>query len=243
MTLSGTRIDLYWLPLGAGPGNGLVRASGRLYETITAWRQGRPRRALFHSALRVVADGEVFTIEMAPVWSDTHRERGVVAEGPVGLRWLGRCRLFRYEVRRWRNGTIPDLAHAVGGPRKVETDRERVARLLAFVPDVPVPTWGLDELGVGEMWNSNSLISWSLAMSGHDISEILPPAGGRAPGWFAGLVVASPTAPSRPRIAPHLGAGRSGEHGGGIIERADGCSPPGGPDELADGLDLGTHRA
>ena len=154
----------------------------------------------------------------------TTAERGVVAEGPVGLRWLGRSRLFRYEVRRWRNGTIPDLAHAVGGPRKVETDRERVARLLALVPDVPAATWGLDELGAGEMWNSNSLISWSLAMSGHDISEILPPAGGRAPGWFAGLAVASPTAPSRLRIGPHLGAGRSGEHGGCIIERADGCA-------------------
>ena len=65
----------------------------------------------------------------------------MVAEGPVGLRWLGRSRFFRYKMRRWRNGTIPNVARAVGAPRKIETDRERVARLLALVPDVPAVTW------------------------------------------------------------------------------------------------------
>jgi hypothetical protein len=40
------------------------------------------------------------------------------------------------------------------------------------------------------MWNSNSVISWLIARSGLDIDSIEPPAGGRAPGWRAGLVVA-----------------------------------------------------
>ena len=40
------------------------------------------------------------------------------------------------------------------------------------------------------MWNSNSVIAWVLARSGIDADSIHPPAGGRAPGWRAGLVVA-----------------------------------------------------
>ena len=40
------------------------------------------------------------------------------------------------------------------------------------------------------MWNSNSLISWLLVGAGVDTEQIQPPAGGRAPGWDAGLVVA-----------------------------------------------------
>jgi len=58
------------------------------------------------------------------------------------------------------------------------------------VPQVPTPVWGRDELRAGEMWNSNSLIAWHLAGSGLDPQSIPLPAGGRAPGWRAGLVVA-----------------------------------------------------
>jgi hypothetical protein len=46
-----------------------------------------------------------------------------------------------------------------------------------------------DESGAGEMWNSNSITSWLLARSGCDVGALAPPAGGRAPGWSAGLVV------------------------------------------------------
>jgi hypothetical protein len=52
------------------------------------------------------------------------------------------------------------------------------------------PVWGRDELGTGEMWNSNSVIAWLLARSGLPTDAIRPPAGGRAPGWEAGLVTA-----------------------------------------------------
>jgi hypothetical protein len=50
--------------------------------------------------------------------------------------------------------------------------------------------WGRDEFAAGEMWNSNSLISWLLVQSGLDAESLHPPLAGRAPGWGAGIVVA-----------------------------------------------------
>jgi hypothetical protein len=106
------------------------------------------------------------------------------------MSWLGRFRHFRYEIRRWRGGSIPDLAHAVSGPVRVATDIVRAQRVLDLAPSIPTPVWGRDELRTGEMWNSNSLISWLLARAGIDTDGLEPPVGGRAPGWNAGLVVA-----------------------------------------------------
>jgi hypothetical protein len=63
-------------------------------------------------------------------------------------------------------------------------------RLVALMADLPTPVWGRDDLRTGEMWNSNSVIAWLIARTGVDVDEINPPAGGRAPGWNAGLVVA-----------------------------------------------------
>jgi hypothetical protein len=62
--------------------------------------------------------------------------------------------------------------------------------VLDLAPSVPTLVWGRDQLRAGEMWNSNSFISWLLARSGLDTESIRPPAGGRAPGWQAGLVIA-----------------------------------------------------
>ena len=154
-----TAVELYWIPLGAGPGNALVRFSGRLYERLAAHRDGRPRQELFHTALRVRLGAESYVIEMAPVWSNSAEERGTVSVGPVGLPWLGRSRFFRYEVRCWRNGFIDDRAYAVQSPVSVRSDRAHAARLLDLVPLFPTTTWGRDELRTGEMWNSNSLTS------------------------------------------------------------------------------------
>ena len=183
-----TGVDLYWLPLGAG--GWFVRANGRAYETLAAVVQRRERCDLYHSALEVRVEGVRHVIEQAPVWNLKQRARGVVAEGPVGAPWLGRFKAFRYEVRRWRDGVIPDRGEAVDSPRRLCSDPDRAQRLLDLVPFVPTATWGRDEQRAGEMWNSNSLISWLLARSGHDTSAIAAPAGGRAPGWRAGLVVA-----------------------------------------------------
>jgi hypothetical protein len=183
-------VDLYWLPLGAGDNTHCVRTNGRIFETLTAAWQRRERRDLYHAALVVHLDGERYAIEMGPVWGNAEPERGVVCEGPVGMRWLGRSRLFRYEVRCWPGGVIPDLDEAVASPQRLSSGTERAKALLAVAAEFPAATWGRDELGGGEMWNSNSLVSWLLARSDHDVTALEPPAGGRAPGWQAGVVVA-----------------------------------------------------
>jgi hypothetical protein len=98
-----------------------------------------------------------FTIEMTPIAGPRHREdRGVVAEGAVGTRWAGRFRVFRYEIRRWRDGVIPDISYAVASPVRVADDDALARGVLDLVPLVPTPVWGRDELRAGEMWNSNS---------------------------------------------------------------------------------------
>jgi len=187
-------VDLYWLPLGAG--GRVVPRCGRAYERIAAHRGGRTAQPLFHSALEVVRDGTTYVVEMAPAWGMAEPDRGVVREGPVGLRALGVLRLFRYEVRCWPGGRIPDRDWAVGGPRRLG-GAEAAARVLTLLPEVPTLTWGRDELAVGDMWNSNSLVSWLLATSGVDLSGVEPPLGGRAPGWSAGLALAVGPVPAR----------------------------------------------
>jgi hypothetical protein len=124
------------------------------------------------------------------VWGNPDADRGVVATGPVGLAWLGWSRFFRYEVRCWRGGRIPDAAEAVGSPQRLGTDDAQARQVLELTAQFPTLTWGRDELGNGDMWNSNSLISWLLARSGHDVLAVRPPPGGRAPGWDAGLAAA-----------------------------------------------------
>ncbi len=180
-------IDLYWLPLGAGGRS--VRLNGIAFEALAALAQRRPRRDLYHSALEVSVPEGRFVVEQAPAWAGPP-ERGVVAEGPVGARALGRLRLFRYEVRRWRDGVIPDVAEAVASPIRLSDDPDRARSLLAEVPRVPTPVWGRDELRAGEMWNSNSTISWLIARSGLEPGLVPLPPGGRAPGWDAGVAVA-----------------------------------------------------
>ena len=182
-----TGIDLYWLPLGAGGHS--VRLNGQVFEAVAACLEGRDRRDLYHSALQVQVPEGRYVIEQAPAWGDG-AERGVVAEGSVGTHAAGRFRLFRYEVRRWRDGVVPDLAMAVESPRRLSDDSDCARRLLELVPEAPTPVWGRDELGAGEMWNSNSLISWLIARSGLAVRSIHPPCHGRAPGWQAGIVIA-----------------------------------------------------
>jgi hypothetical protein len=189
-------VDLLWIPLGAG--GHVVRLSGKSYEAITAFLDHRPRCALYHSALEVGVADDRFVIESAPIRNQLGQERGVVAEGPVGTRWAGRFRSFRYEIRRWRGGTIPDANEAVSSPVRVANDLARAQRVLELVPSVPTPVWGRDELHTGDMWNSNSLISWLLVHTGVDAEQIRPPSGGRAPGWDAGIVVARREIGARP---------------------------------------------
>jgi hypothetical protein len=182
-------VDLYWIPLGAGAH--VVRASGKLFEAISAFVHRRTRCDLYHAALEVWVPEGRYVIEQAPVPDGHGERRGVVAAGPVGTRSAGRFRIFRYEIRRWRDGRIPDADAAVASPVRLTDDLSLARRLLDVLPSIPTPVWGRDELDTGEMWNSNSVVAWALARSGADVATLHPPAGGRAPGWGAGLVVAA----------------------------------------------------
>jgi hypothetical protein len=190
-----TAAVLYWIPLGAGGHS--VRFNGVVYETISAIIQRRPRSDIYHCALHIRTPSNAYAVEMTPVPNRPGWERGVVAEGPVGTRWAGRLRLFRYEVRCWHDGIIPDLQYAVGGPIRLTDNASVVQRFLAVLPSVPALTWGRDESRVGDMWSCNSIISWALTRAGLNVEEIPMPSGGRAPGWHAGISVAQDTA--RPR--------------------------------------------
>jgi hypothetical protein len=182
-------VDLFWLPLGAG-GTRAAQWSGHAFEAAVAARTRRRRLHLYHSALEVTLDDDRYVIEMTLAFGRAHDAAAVVVGGPVGTRALGRLRVFRYEIHRSKDGVIPDLRHAVDSPRRLSTDRLQAERVLRLVPAFPTATWGRDELGTGDMWNSNSLTAWLLARSGHVTDGIVPPAGGRAPGWSAGMVVA-----------------------------------------------------
>lgn len=200
---SDSAVELFWLPLGAG--GWFVRLNGRLYERLAAWRERREPRDIYHAALQVQTPEGSFAIEQTPVPDGRAAERGVVAGGAVGSRLAGRLRVFRYEIRVWPGGSIPDMSQAVDSPRLL-SEEDAVARaVLLAVPGVPTPVWGRDELGTGEMWNSNAVVAWVLETAGIDAESVRPPTGGRAPGWLAGVEVARRCPPA----APWLDAARS----------------------------------
>lgn len=180
-------IEVLWIPLGAG--QHVVKWSGRIYEALSALFGRRPRADLYHTALLVTVDGTCYVVESAPVPDGDGHRRGVVAEGPVGLALAGRLRIFRYEVRRWPDGVIPDLHFAVQRVELPVTDTE-ARRVLDLAAEVPSPVWGRDELRTGDMWNSNSVTSWVLARAGVEVESLASPEGGRSPGWDAGITVA-----------------------------------------------------
>ena len=191
-------VDLYWIPLGAG--GRCVRFNGRVFEAVEAARQQRPRCDLYHAALVVDCNGADHTIEVAPSPDGDEASRGVVGTGAVGSRHIGWLRLFRYEVRCCRGGSIPDLAEAMGGPRRLTSDPRVAHRLLDLVATVPRPVWGRDELKAGEMWNSNAVIAWLIVSAGLSTDHLRPPPHGRAPGWDAGLAVARRNGAPKQRV-------------------------------------------
>ena len=117
------------------------------------------------------------------------------------------------KVHCWRGGSIADVAEAVESPVRLASDQASCQRLLALIRSVPTPVWGRDELGAGEMWNSNSVTSWALASCGLDALDIRPPRGGRAPdGAWASL-------------SPAGNGSRSARHS--MLERRECDFPPG----------------
>src|SRR5262249_30671681 len=192
-------IDLYWLPLGTG---GLViRPVGIAFEALAARVASRSRLDLYHAALDVRTPGARFVVEAMPsVFGRAARAGGgVIADGPMAVSHTQRLRLLRYELRCWRDGTIADADLAVESPLRVSDDAQAAVRLLELASSVPMCTWGRDELGAGEMWTSNSVVAWLVARARAANGEVQPPAGGRAPGWSAGLRIAARDATGRER--------------------------------------------
>ena len=96
-----------------------------------------------------------------------------------------------------RDGAIPDVRQAVGSPVRLSDDDGQAQLVLDLLPTVPTPVWGRDEFRTGEMWNSNSVVSWVLVAGGVSIASVRPPTGVRAPGWHAGTVIAERARPRR----------------------------------------------
>lgn len=183
-------VVLWWIPVGAG--SAISPHTSRAWERIDAALHRRPAQQLLHAGLEITAaSGEVTVIEMAPAWQmPRHTPRGVVAQGPVGASGLGRWRAFRYEVRCWRGGSIPDTQWAVSSVPVTCPDPAGLERLTHEVAQVPRHVWGRHMHGVADMWNSNSLIAWLLTTCGVDATDLGPPVGSRAPGWDVGIVCA-----------------------------------------------------
>jgi hypothetical protein len=94
-----------------------VRLNGRIWEAVHALLERRRPLDLYRSALEVRLPEGRFVIENSwPIADGDGTARGVVVEGPVASHRMGRFRVFRYEVRRWRDGVIPDVAEAVASP-------------------------------------------------------------------------------------------------------------------------------
>lgn len=176
-------VDLYWMPVGAG--TRFQRLSLLVYEGALALWSRRQRTGLIHAGLKVCVGGRLSTIESAPAEAGPNA-RGEVT-GPVGARWAGRLRLFRYQVYSRGNETFPDEQWAVGAPSRLTTDPEVASRILCLVREVPAHTWGRRRPGHSEMWTSDSTVSWLLVRAGVDAGLIAVPPGYRAPGWRSGM--------------------------------------------------------
>ena len=121
-----------------------------------------------------------------------HRSRGELYHSALEVHVpSGRFVIEQTPVPDGRDGAIPYLSEAVESPRSLTADPDVARRLLDLVPSVPTLVWGRDEVHAGEMWNSNSIIAWVIVSAGLDVAEGRLPERGRAPGWQAGITVAS----------------------------------------------------
>ena len=215
---NGSGVDLYRLPLGASGHS--VRLNGRLFEAVAARVQHRRMFDLDHAALEVRLGTERFRDRTG---SDSRRARRAARcrRGRAGRRALGGADAHP-SLRGAALARRSDRRHRLscGQPSQADHDPDVARRLWQSAADLPTPVWGRDELGTGEMWNSNSVISWLITRSGLDVDSIRPPAGGRAPGWQAGVVLAGrlpAKIPCRSLVDVRTGS-RVGERGGGGAE-------------------------
>jgi hypothetical protein len=129
---------------------------------------------------------------------------------PPAHRWHARGQGFNTPVRgqggRLGRSRRPPLSgasravdEAVASPQLLSDDPLVARRLFDLVGSLPTPVWGRDELGAGEMWNSDSVIAWLLACSGLPADAIHPTAGGRPED---GRPASSPPSASRSTSGP-----------------------------------------
>ncbi|MBI2767264.1 MAG: hypothetical protein HYX53_15315 [Chloroflexi bacterium] len=185
-------VDLYWLPVGAG--THFQRASLIAYGALLAAVTRRPRAGFVHAALKLRLDGRPYTLELMPI--PARQETAPFLTGPVGWRPAGRLRLFRYQLLCREGAVLPDEGWVVGSPLRLTSDCATADRVLDCARRVPPFTWGRRAKGTGEMWTSDSAVSWLLSVAGIDAAAIAVPAGMQAPGWRAGLELA--LRPARP---------------------------------------------
>src|SRR4051794_34516415 len=139
--------------------NNAVRAERLLSDHLcvrlrrTGPTRGRPWSPVMHASRRRAPRPA-----RAPATGGADRE-------PVGDRMLGGLRAFRYEIRRWPGGRIPDVADAVDSPPRLTDDPAVARRLLQLLPKIPRLVWGRDEARTGDMWTSNSITAWLLVRS------------------------------------------------------------------------------
>ena len=188
LTVASASVDLVWLPLGAGGHS--VRLNGRVYEAVAAQIGRRRRCALYHSALDVSVPEGRFVIEMAPIPDADGRARGVVAEGAVGSRRAGGCGSFATRSGAGSAGPSPTSRRRWTAPAASPTTSSVHGGCSPWCRSSRHRSGAGTSSHAGEMWNSNSLVSWLLGHADFDVDAISPPPGGRAPGWNAGLVVA-----------------------------------------------------
>jgi hypothetical protein len=177
-------LELSWIPVGAG--TTFQRLSLVLYEVIASRLARRPRATLVHAGLTGALQGRPFTIELMPAPAGPNG-RGEVS-GPVGVRWAGRFRLFRYQVCVLDAAALPDQQWAIVPALRLAEGPETIRRVLSLTRQVPAHTWGRRAPGHREMWTSDSCVSWILARAAIDLSSVAPPERCVAPGWSAGLL-------------------------------------------------------
>ena len=89
------------------------RRCGSTARSTSGWSRCANAAApldLYHAALVVTCPRAASRSRARRARGRRGHARGVVAGGAVGSRWAGAFRIFRYEVRCWRDGVIPDLA-------------------------------------------------------------------------------------------------------------------------------------
>jgi hypothetical protein len=162
------------------------------WERLRALKAGRSPRELLHVALEVQLDSSTkFVIELVPAgFGPARTSTGVVGNGPILSRALGWMRMFQYEIRRWKNGVVEAKDKSTRPPSTYVITRDQALQIIDGASRAPRHPWGQDVLGNGDMWNSNSLVSFVLVSAGMDPAAIEPPASADWPGWDTGVALA-----------------------------------------------------